>query len=74
MRGLHVLLLRVIDGYLYYLLPTASLYRMPIIANTNKMWIRLPTDSAKPKYPTSHPMIRITTINQIRSLMMYYFK
>lgn len=37
------------------------------------MWIRFPTESAKPKNPTSHPMIRITTINQIKSLIISVF-
>ena len=50
--------------------PVANLYNIPMMANTNKMWIREPTASPNPKYPTNHPTIRITTISQMISLIM----
>lgn len=43
------------------------------MASTNNMCINEPTASPNPKKPTSHPIIKITTINQIKSLIINVF-
>ena len=53
--------------------PVANRYKIPITAKTNKIWIKLPTASPKAKYPIAQPTIKITTINQIKSLIIFYF-
>jgi len=41
------------------------------MAKTNKMWIKAPKE--KKKYPNNHPIINITTISQIKSLIIFGF-
>jgi hypothetical protein len=48
----------------YNLLPVANRNRIPIMANTNNICIKLPTAAPNPMNPINHPMIK-RTINKL---------
>lgn len=55
----------------YRRLPVAREYKIPIIASTSKIWIKLPTAAPKPMYPTNHPINNNTIIMLIIPLITF---